>query len=305
MANIHISTALSNIKRSPFQAMAAVFVLAITFFVVTLLAILTYSSSQIIKYFETRPQIIAFLKDDVKTEDIEALHSKLESDKRIKDVKFVSKEEALEIYKKATSDNPLLSELVSPSIFPASLEFSVTDLSFAQSVIEEIKKESIIDQVGFTASLGDEDSLNDVLQRLRNFTRYFKLGGGAFALFLVSTSFLVLVVIISMKMAARKNEIEILDLIGATLGFIRAPIILESIIYVFVGVFAGWISAFLLVLYSTPSIIGYFGEVPILPRSATSLFGLFGLILVFEILAGLFLAISGSTLAIARVRKKK
>ncbi len=305
MANIHVKTAFDHIRRSPFQALSAVFVLTITFFVVTFLAVLTYSSDKVIKYFETRPQVIAFLKEDAASEEVSNLKAKLESDIRIDDVNFVSKEQALEIYKEATADNPLLSELVSPSIFPSSLEFSLVDLSHAQAVIDEIKGETIVDQVGFTASLGDDESLNDVLSRLRNLTWYLRVGGGGYAFCLVGTSFLVLVVIIGMRMTTRRGEVEILDLIGATPGFIRSPIIIEAVIYAVAGVFLGWLLAFLVVLYSTPSLVGYFGDVPVLPKDTMSLFGLFGSILGIELLVGLILAMSGSILAVSRVKKRK
>ena len=302
--NIHIKTAWDHVRRAPFQAMAAIFVLTITFFVITIITILGYSSSQVLKYFETRPQVITFLKDDITPEKISALQNKLEADNRVSEVSYISKEQALEIYKKATAGNPLLSELVSPSIFPASLEFSLVDLSYANDLIEEIKGEEIVDQVGFTASLGGEETLSDVVNRLRTFSNYIKIGGGAFALLLTSTSFLVLIVIIGMRMTSRRGEIEVLDLIGATPGFIRSPIIYEAIIYAITGVFIGWLIALLLVLYATPSLISYFGEIPVVPKDTLKLFGLFGLILGAEFLVGLFLAISGSILAVSRVKRK-
>ena len=87
MINVHIKTAWDHIRRSPFQALAAVIVLSVTFFVVTLLSILVYSSSSILKYFETRPQVIAFLKDDAQIEDI----SKLQNNRRV----FVEHQERL------------------------------------------------------------------------------------------------------------------------------------------------------------------------------------------------------------------
>ena len=127
--NIHFKTAFGYIRRSPFQALAATFVLTLTFFVATMVSVLGYSSSKLITYFETRPQVIAFLKDSASLKPIlRRYNTNLESDPRIKEVTYVTKEEALSIYKKATSDNPLLGQLVSPSIFPASLEFSVKDL---------------------------------------------------------------------------------------------------------------------------------------------------------------------------------
>ncbi|MGB6882389.1 MAG: permease-like cell division protein FtsX, partial [Microgenomates group bacterium] len=170
MASIHFKTALDYIRRSPFQALAAIFVLALTFFVGTLMVVLVYSSGKVLNYFETRPQVIAFLEDEITAEEIAGLQNKLISDSRVKDVRYVSKEEALSIYKEATAENPLLSELVSPTIFPASLEFSLIDLNFAEEVIDEVKEEDIVDQVGFTASLGGEATLGDVVGRLRTIT---------------------------------------------------------------------------------------------------------------------------------------
>ncbi|KKU47541.1 hypothetical protein A2597_00370 [Candidatus Woesebacteria bacterium RIFOXYD1_FULL_46_19] len=302
---IHLKTALGYIKRSPFQALAALFVLTLTFFVGTILAVLVYSSANLLNYFETRPQIITFLKDEITPENVSALQNKLSADVRVKDVRYVSKEEALEIYKQATSDNPLLSELVSPTIFPASLEFSVTDLSFAQEVINEIKEEGIVDSVGFTASLGGEKTLEDVVGRLRTLTLYLRIGGGVFVGVLAGTSLLVILVITGMRITTRRGEIEILNLIGATPAFIRSPIILEALIYSSVGAFVGWLLAFLIWLYATPALIGYFGDIPILPKGTLNLFGLFAIILVGELIIGLGLALSGSYLAVSRARRNR
>ncbi len=303
--NIHFKTALNNIRRSPFQALAAVFVLFVTFFVSSVLIIFIYTSHQLLKYYETRPQIIVFLKDDAGKTEIDALKVQLEGDSRLKKVSYVTKEQALEIYKKATKDNPLLSELVSPSVFPASLEFSVTDLSYAEQVITEIKTKDIVDEVGYTASLGGEESLTDVVSRLRQIAYYIRLTGGIFIGFLLGTSLVLMIVIIGMKMSTRKNEIEILDLLGAIPSFIRAPVLLEALMYTVVGVVSGWFASLLLVLYLAPSLIKYFQDVPILPSNTLKLLGLFGLILATEIVVGLILSLAGSILAVARARKRK
>jgi len=301
---IHLKTAFDYIKRTPFQALAATFVLSITFFVVSMLSVLVYSSGQLLRHFETRPQVIAFLKDEATPEQISALQTRLGDDSRVKNVNYITKEQALSIYKEATIDNPLLSELVSPSIFPASIEFSLEDLSFAETVIDETKKEAIVDSVGFTANLGSENTLGDVVTRLRQLTLYVRVGGGALALILAGTSFLVLVVIIGMRMTTRRGEVEILDLIGATPGFIRSPIIIEAALYALIGVFIGWLTTLILVLYATPSLVSYFGEIPILPKDAGGILGMFGIMLAAEIFVGLALALLGSMLAVSRVRAR-
>ncbi|MEK7061533.1 MAG: permease-like cell division protein FtsX [Patescibacteria group bacterium] len=298
-------SAITSIKRFPYQSLAAIFLLTVTFLVVTILAVVSYSSGKVIAYFETRPQVIAFLKDGTTTETISALQHKLQNDLRIKEVKYVSKEEALSIYKDATIDNPLLGELVNPSIFPASLEFSLNDLSKAQGIIEEVKSEAIVDSVGFTASLGGEKSLGDVVERLRKITLYLKLGGGFFALLLTGTSFLVLVITLGMRIASRRGEVEILNLIGAKKSFIKKPIIIESIIYVVSGVTLGWLMILIAVLYIAPSAINYFGEIPVLPRSPLMFFSIFGIILLSEAVMGILLATIGSNLALSRASRKK
>ncbi|KKT33021.1 MAG: Cell division protein [Candidatus Woesebacteria bacterium GW2011_GWB1_44_11b] len=303
---MHLKVALDYIRRAPFQALAAISVLSVTFFVGTVIAILVYSSSQLLNYFETRPQVIAFLKQDAVFEEVNTLQSRLEADPRVKDVSFVSKEQALEIYKNATADNPLLAELVSPTIFPASIEFSLIDLARAREIIDELKANSVVESVGFTASLGGgEASLNEVVDRLKTLTFYIRAGGVALVVVLGATSFLVLMIVIGMRLTTRRGEIETLSLIGAKSGFIRAPIVLEAIIYSATGVFFGWLLALILVLYVTPAILSYFGAIPVLPRDTMSFFLLLLAILAGELVIGVVVALWGSLLAVSRSLKSK
>lgn len=303
--NIHLKTAIANIRRSPFQVFSAFLVLTVTFFIVTLVSVLLYSSGKVLTYFESRPQVIAFLKNGVKTEAVSDLQNKLLSDVRVKDLKFVSKEEALSIYKDATSDNPLLAELVSPSVFPASIEFSLTDLSYTEKIITDLKADPIVDQVGFTASIGGESTLQDTVSRLKTAVYYLKIGGIVLTAILVATSLLVLTVIISMRLIIRRREVEVLSLIGATPGFLRSPMIIEAVIYALIGVFVGWLVACALVLYGAPALIYYFKDIPILPKSTSGMLGLMGIIFSGELVIGLLLALVGGSLAIGRSTKQK
>lgn len=296
----HMKTSFDSIRRTPFQALAAISVLALTFFVSTLLATLLYGSNQVLHYFETRPQVIAFLNEDAPQDASDELLRTLQEDTRIKEVKFVSKEEAAEIYKNATSDNPLLGELVSPSIFPASIEFSVNNLDYVEEMIDLVQGNEIVDEVGFTASLDSGEELGDVLVRLRTVTSYIRVGGALAVLTLAATSLIVLVVIVGMRITTKKKEIESLKLIGATPGFIRAPIVLEAITYSFIGVTLGWLAGVVLLLYTSPSIIQYFGPIAIIPRDISEFFILLGSFLGIEIIAGFIIALFGSMFAVSR-----
>lgn len=299
----HLQTAYNHIRRAPYQAMSAILIMSLTFFVATILAVLAYGSWSTLKYFETRPQVIAFLKSEATPDDVSALQRKLEGDVRVKDIKYVSKEQALEIYKNATSDNPLLSELVSPKVFPASLEFSVGELADAEGIIRNLETESAVSQVAFTASLGSSKNIGDVINNLKKITGYIRVGGAVILSFLLTSSLLILLVILGMRISSRKDEIEILQLIGASPGFIRMPFLFEGLSYSIVGAFVGWIIAFLLTLYVMPSLASYFRDVPVLPSETLKLLELFGVIFAIELFISVLLGTTGSLIAIRRYLK--
>src|SRR3989344_8065099 len=117
-------TAWKNIRRSPYQAFAAVFIMTLTFLAFSLFAIIFYGSSRVVNYFESKPQVTAFFKDAAREEEIDALKKNLVDSEIVSEVKFVSKEEALEIYRDQNKDDPLLLDLVTADILPASLEIS-------------------------------------------------------------------------------------------------------------------------------------------------------------------------------------
>lgn len=302
MLSVHFRTAIDYIRRFPFQALAAVLVFTITFFVTTVLLVLVYTSNNLIKSFETRPQIIAFLNKDADQTQVAEVQNKFKSDPRVKELVYISQEDAFEIYKGAGNYNPLLEELVNPSVFPASLEFSLSDLKYAEEVISELQTETVIDQVGFTANLGPEEELEIVVQRLRNISFYIRSIGGGFVAFQILTSLIVLLVIISIRMTVRKPEIEILKLIGATNWFIKLPIVLESLFYTISGSVLGWIFGLLLFLYTSPSILSVASNLSILPTTTEGLLILFGPILAAELLIAIVLGLFGSLLAASRVK---
>lgn len=298
-----LNTALKHIRRAPYQALTAVIIMTLTFFVATLLVVLAYSSSTLLHHYETSPQVIAYLKKDATADQIGNLQKKLEADPRVDKIRFVSKEQAMEIYKQATADKPKLAEFVSPKVFPASIEFSLKELSSAQNLIDEIGKNDAVDEIAFTANFGSAQNLTQVVQRLTRISNYIRYGGAATLAFLLLSSLLMLLVIIGMRISTRRDEIEILQLIGATAGFIRGPFVLEGIFYAITGALIGWLAAFLIVLYLSPSLSGYFAEIPFLPKNVLDLLALFGIILGGEFILAVLLGATGSFVAIRRYLK--
>lgn len=299
----HFKTAKKHIRRAPYQALSAIIIMTITFFVATIMSVLAFSSNETLKYFETRPQIIAFLKKGVTPDQISTLQRDLQTDSRIKDVEYVSPEGALEIYREATSNKPLLSQLVSPKIFPASLEFSVVDLIHTQAVIEELEGRDSIDQIVYTATLGGSKSIATVIQTLQSITTYIRVGGLIILSFLLISSLLILLVILGMRISSKREEIEILQLVGATPGFIRTPFVIEGVFYAVAGTFIGWTIASLVALYALPIVADFFRDVDGIPKEPLSLFKILGIILGAELLLASLLGMAGSFIAIRRYLK--
>src|SRR6478672_9691484 len=100
----HVKTSWKHIRRSPYQALAAVFIMMLTFLTISVFAFIVFGSTAIIKYFESKPQVTAFFKDEAKQQNIDELEASLRQTGKVSDVKFISKKEALEIYKKQNKD---------------------------------------------------------------------------------------------------------------------------------------------------------------------------------------------------------
>src|SRR3989344_5056241 len=138
-----IKSSLRNIRRSPYQAMAAVLIMMLTFLTISFFTFLLSGSSRVINFFESKPQVTAFFKNEAKQSDINALEKQVKNTGKVASLKFVSKQEALKIYRQQNKDDPLLLDLVTADILPASLEISayrINDLSG----ISEMLKESLV-----------------------------------------------------------------------------------------------------------------------------------------------------------------
>jgi len=78
-------------------------------------------SEKILTFYESKPQAIAFFKDGTTLNDVKAIEGSLSQTGKIAKFKYVSKEDALQIYRDRNKSNPMLLELVTANILPASL----------------------------------------------------------------------------------------------------------------------------------------------------------------------------------------
>jgi len=249
-------TAIQHIKRSPFQALAAILIMSLTFFIISVFIILAAGSESLLRFLESRPQLTAFLKDDLKPQQTELLKSQIEALADVQKVKFVSKEEALAIYREENKDNPLLLEMVTAKILPASLEISTKNLSSLPEIARILKEDPAVEEVLFQ---------EDVVSTLEKWTSSLRKVGAVLVIFLIAISIITVLIVVGMKISLKKEEIEILLLLGATRGYVRSPFVIEGIIYGLFSAFISWGISYLVFLYATPFLVDFLAGIPLLP----------------------------------------
>ena len=285
-------TAWKNIRRSPYQAIGAIYVMTLIFLVFSIFTITIFSASRIISYLESRPQVTAFFKDEAGLDDIDALKNSLNKSGLISSVKYVSKEQALEIYKEQNKNDPLLLDLVTADILPASLEISTYQIDDLNLVSETLKKSNIVDQVVFQKEL---------VSKLTSITDVLRKSGLVIVVLLAIVFIFIMMMIIGTRISQKKEDIETMRLIGASSWYIRWPFILEGIFYGLFGTIIGWLISVGALLYLSPilSSTEFLRGLPIFPIPPLYFLELLGVEVLFAIILGAF----SSYLAVLRYLK--
>src|SRR6266403_193435 len=94
-----VKTSWKHIRRNPYQAITAIVIMMLTFLSISVFAFIVFGSSVVINYFESKPQVTAFFKDEAQQPEIDTLKQNLEKTGIVSSIRFVSKKQALQIYK--------------------------------------------------------------------------------------------------------------------------------------------------------------------------------------------------------------
>lgn len=251
-----LSTALTNIRRSPFQSLTAVVIISLTLFVAYTFSLMVLGTQEILQYFETRPQVIGFFELGTANDKINQVSQQIQQKTYVEQVKIVSQEEALAIYREENRDDPLLLELVTADILPASIEVSAAEISALAQVKSDLDALPQIEEVVFQ---------QDIVDSLSSWTTSVRYIGLAVVGVLAVTSFLIITALISMKVTQRKRAIQIMKFLGAKPWFIKAPFFFEGVIYGLVGSLVGWGGMYAALLYLTPWLQEFLGNITLLP----------------------------------------
>lgn len=289
----------THMRRSPYQTFAAILTMFVTFLVSGFFFLTTVSSVQILHYFESKPQITVFFEDTAGEKEATSLKLALEGTGQIASTEFVSKEDALVIYREQNKNDPLLLEMVTADILPASLEVSATDPKYLSTIEPIIQKADGVEEVVYQ---------RDVVETLLSWTSAIRSVGGLLALLLIINSLLIIMTVIAMKVALKREEIDILKLVGASLWYIRLPFVVEGALYGAIGAFGAgsilagfiaWLRPFILTFVGQVPSIGFLLSPPVGVSFILATAGFVG----GMVIVGLFLGGIGSLIALARYLK--
>jgi len=206
-----------------------------------------------LSYVETRPQVIVYFDVKAKESDIVALKDQLEKTGKTSSVVYVSQNEALKIYKDMNKDNPLLLEMVSANILPASLEVFATKPVYLTELADFLRNQPAVDEVNYQKSIVD---------RLVSLTNVLRSVSVALLIILFTITVTVLITTTAFKISVKREEIEVLQLIGASKKYIRRPFIKEGVLFGIISGTVAFVFFYAIFFYFQPFLKTYLAGIP-------------------------------------------
>jgi cell division transport system permease protein len=231
-----------NFIRNAWLAVAAIAVMVITLTIVLFSVIANATFTNTVKQITDRIDISVYLSDDITEEQRTKLVSDLKAKSEVKSIDYVSKEQALERYREQNRNNLdlLLAISQTDNPLPASLQIKPVDPNNIEPIRQFLETEEIKTlQSEQTSYSGDrKEAIDKISQATAFFRRAGIIGVAVFAVI----SMLIIFNTIRMAIFNRREELNIMRLLGASTWYIRGPFVVETVLY---GIIAAILSVVL------------------------------------------------------------
>ncbi len=222
--------ALRAFRRAPLLAGLSAGMIALSLFLVGLFGIAAYNIRRVLERVESRVEVIAYLTDDATPEAVSEAQRQIAGYPEVREVRYISKEAALMRAKRELPEFESLFGGLDANPLPASVEVMLKPNQAGPQVVESvaarIKLYNFVEDVRYGSEWLDKIFL---LRRVAA-TASLVLGA-AFAI----VASLIIGAAIRMAIYARRDEIVIMRLVGATENFVRQPFLLEGLLAGVVG----------------------------------------------------------------------
>jgi cell division transport system permease protein len=294
-----LKTGFRNFFRNGWLSVAATTVMVITLFTISIFTILNIGINAATQSIEEKIDIQAYLADSATPEQVGELRETLENLPEVEQVQYVSKADALKIYREQNKDNPSIANLPDEDLqaaLPASVRVKAKDakrLDPIKRVFEDEDFKPIIE------NLSTEGEKGETISRLVRITTFIKTAGLILSAVFIATSLLVIFNTIRIAIFTRREEIEIMKLVGATTNFIRWPFIIEGATYGTIATAISFGIQYLAISLGAPAISRYLKL-----GDGGELFGYFQdnipLVIALQLLVGVVIGVVSSFVAIRR-----
>ena len=192
--------------------------------------------SNVVKSVESEVNITVWVADDASDSDVQALQTAIKQMDSVSSVSYTNKDQALENFK-ASSSSDIASSLDGQNPLPASLDVELSDPKMVESVAGQIQNNATFKKICDNPS-DPSDSLRygeKTVERLFALTSYVRYIGIALIVLLIFIALVFINNTIRLAILARRKEIAIMRLVGASNGFIRGPFLMEGALHAIIG----------------------------------------------------------------------
>lgn len=242
-----IKEAFRHFFRNWTTSFGAVVTIFLSLFIIGLFIVGSVLINSAIGNVEDQVTIQAYISDEASDSDVAAFQNKLERMDNVKNVDFVTKEEALEEYSSSISSSAdiTMSALDGQNPLPRSYRIEMEDPSQVEAMAETIKADSDFRKIVDDANTDIDDKDADVAENVRygqeevarlfQLTDYIRIAAVVLVALLTFVAFIFINNTIRLSITARRREIAIMRLVGASNGFIRGPFLTEGVIQALLG----------------------------------------------------------------------
>ena len=295
-----IKEALRGFARNLSTTLGSIITIFLSLFVIGVFLVGAAVIENVVSSVESEVTITAYLSDDVSDSQVSSLTSEIKAIDGVSGVSYVSKDQALENFRAMSSNPEIVDQLDGANPLPASLTIELSDPQMVESVADQIVANSTFKKACDEPSK-PADSLKygqKTVERLFQLTSYVRYIGLALIVLLIFIAMVFINNTIRLAILARRKEIAIMRLVGASNGFIRGPFLMEGAMHAIIGSLLAIGSIELIHRVALPKVQSALTVLPMDVAGQT-----YVLIYVGLLVAGLVIGLIGSAFAMRRYLK--
>lgn len=229
---------LNNLWQFRARNVFSITIICLSFLIVGIFVSLSNNLRYMAQQISKDMVVVFFLEKNMDASDRAVIEQELNNSSLVSRIQFISSEQALQNFLNKFPELEGIIENLETNPFPSSLEVTLKEKDFSyeetQPFLDKMKQISGIEDVQFN---------KDWVEKMQSLSRLARAVGFFLGGILILASFFIVSNVIKLNVFARKDEIEILRLVGGTNTFIRIPFLAEGII---LGALGGMLSLLLL-----------------------------------------------------------